>query len=414
VHITTQPESFDQPAIEAFVVEDAPEEGDDTLEATERPSGKADAVVTVWHGLDETGVLALGDIILAFQRQVPGTQVNLFYIPFDDLNDRYVSAVNSGNGPSLMLGAGEWGPALYDLDAIADMADFTPPELRSEFSPPALEAATYQDSLIGLPFAIRGVVLYRNRAIITETPSTYEELVTVSQEAAKGRIIGAYLERGDLFAFSQLAACGRTLMYSNGYPAFNNPDGLCWFELLRSFEDAGPVSFNGDDDLNRFRAGSVGVIIDGTWNMEMLSENLGDDLVIDPWPAYKEDHLSGYVWSDNVYLNPDLDDDDKNTAMAFAKYFLLPESQRILADKGQIPATLNLDISEVLMTQSMTALSGGAPFPVLPDIQFYWEPMHAALVSVFEGGVEPSVALKTASDAITGSVEDYRDLEDDF
>ena len=281
-----------------------------------------------------------------------------------------------------------------------------------EINPAAMEVVSYQNSLIGLPFAISGVVMYRNLSIIPEYPNTIIDMISFSQAATKGRVIGAYLERGALYAFPQMTACGGMLLNSNGYPAFNNSTGLCWFEVLRSFEEAGPTSFNSDDDIARFSDGRVGMIFEGTWNAERLYENLGENLVIDPWPEYKVGHLSGYVWTENVYMNPNTNEDDIKAAIAFSEFLLTPGTQAIFAQVGKIPSILNLDIEDPMITQSMAALSRGTPFPVISEMQFYWEPMHAALKAVLLGGADPLNVLQTTSDAIIQNITNSMDSQE--
>jgi len=359
------------------------------------------SVLTIWHGLDDAGVLALGDIIDIYQRMKPGAQFNLSYVPHDDLHDRFTSMALSGDGPAILLGSGEWGPKLYNHGVIADLTKKTSTEFLSNINKPALEVASYQNSLIGLPYSISGVVMYRNSSIIPEHPITIIDMISLSQAASKGHIIGAYLERGALFALPQLTPCGGKLLNQDGFPTFDGLAGLCWFDVLRAFEEAGPTSFNSDDDFSRFLTGNVGIILDGTWNTEKLYENLGENLVIDPWPEYKQGHLSGYVWTDNIYLNANLTDFEMESAMAFSIFLLTPGSQEILSQTGLIPSILNMEVHNNLISQSMLALAKGTPFPVIPEMQFYWEPMQSALFRVLIEKEDPSIILQTTSDEIS-------------
>jgi arabinogalactan oligomer/maltooligosaccharide transport system substrate-binding protein len=398
------------PTVEALEAAPAPQAEAAVPEAT----GSEEAVLTIWHGFDEVGSLALEEICSAFQRQEPGIKIELFYVPFDDLQEHYIQAVESGVGPSLMLGAGEWGPALSSSGVIADVSGVASEELRDMISPPAWQAVAYRDTLTGLPYALRGVVMFRNKAIIPEVPRSFSDLVAASQAVTKGRTIGAYLEWGEMYSFPQLTACGGTLIYENGYPGFDNPDGLCWLGLLKAFKQAGPVAFNNDDDLNRFKGGNVGIIFDGTWNMRQLSNALGNDLAIDPWPTYQDSHLSGYVWTDNVYMNPALEGDLRSAAAAFMRYFLSQEAQARLAEIGLIPATQDRDIEDWLVFQSAAALSGGTPFPAIPEMELYWEPMQVALESVLQGDTDPAETLRVAAQAIIDAVETFKDKEENY
>jgi arabinogalactan oligomer/maltooligosaccharide transport system substrate-binding protein len=360
-----------------------------------------DLVITIWHGLDGAGELALREIIDVYQRMKPGTQINLSFFPHDDLHDRYTSAVLSGESPAILLGSGEWGPQLYKHGVIADLTNKISLEFLSNINKPALERASFQDSLIGLPFSISGVVMYRNSSIIQEHPNTIIDMISLSQAASRGRIIGSYLEIGALFALPQLTPCSGELLNQDGFPTFNNLAGQCWFDVLRAFEEAGPTSFNSDDDFNRFITGNVGIILDGTWNKDILYEKLGDNLVIDSWPEYKQGHLSGYVWTDNIYLNPNLTDFEMKSAVALSEFLLTPGSQELLSQTGMIPSILNPDIHDNLIAQSMLALAEGTPFPVIPEMEFYWEPMQAALFSVLIGKEDPSIILQATSEEIS-------------
>jgi len=43
--------------------------------------------------------------------------------------------------------------------------------------------------------------------------------------------------------------------------------GVAWVKLLRSFARRRPAEYYTDNDVNLFKAGKAGIIIDGTWNM---------------------------------------------------------------------------------------------------------------------------------------------------
>jgi arabinogalactan oligomer/maltooligosaccharide transport system substrate-binding protein len=370
--------------------------------------------VIVWHGLDDQGALALKHIADNYQETRPQVQILLDYVPFDDLKERFLRDTEAGKGPDILLGAGEWGPSLYDKDMLMPLPEILMTEIRENLSPPALRAAYYYDIAMTLPFSIYGIVMYRNTSIMPEAPETFEELVTYAQRITKGRTIGAYLERGDLYAFSQLTACQGKLMFSNGYPAFNNPSGLCWLNLLNLYEVAGPVSFNTDDDLNRFLDGTIGVIFAGTWNLPEIQTALGEYLAIDPWPKYGESHLSGYVWTENVYFNGNLEGEDLDQSLGFARYLLSPEGQAVLTHTGRIPATLYRDVKDRITFQAVAALKDGTHYPVIPEMELYRSPMHRALLDIFYNDGIPTNVLKEAEEVILSLIGSAAVKEDDI
>jgi arabinogalactan oligomer/maltooligosaccharide transport system substrate-binding protein len=371
----------------------------------------SEVIITFWHSMEGDGILALRDIILGFQRQESDIQVNLVYIPYDDLVDQYIFAVDKGEGPSIILGSGEWGHNLYDLEGSYDLTSGISDEFRSRINPPAMEIVSYRDAIVGLPFTISGGVLYRNASVVTEAPESFDALITAAQEVTTGEIVGAYLERGNLYAFPQITACEGSLLYPNGYPAFNNQAGICWLGLLESFNDAGAVANNTDDDLHRFIAGGVGIIIDGTWNLKMLEDALGDQLVIDPWPHYKNSHLSGFVWSETLYINPNLGADELNATRIFSHYLLSQEAQQKLSDYGYIPAITDLKAGNIILSQAIEALQLGTPYPVQPEFKLYFTPLSNVFQAVFKDGVDAGVALESATIEIIEAAGGFETLE---
>ena len=257
--------------------------------------------------------------------------------------------------------------------------------------------------------------MFRNTDIIAEAPATFDDLVTAAQAATQGDVIGANLERGFFFSAAHLNGVGGLLMDDKGNPLFNDEKGVEWLNLLSSFSEAGPTEYYTDNDVNLFKAGKAGIIIDGTWNTAGLAEAIGaDKLAIDPWPAFDEEegtHLSGYVQTENIYLSANADGDDQMAAWKFMEFFLSPEAQAILADPtkaGHIPAVGGVEVSDPHMVQAMEAFAAGAVFPVIPEMGAYWGPMDTALQSVFDEGTDPAEALQQAYDSITAAVEEIR------
>jgi ABC-type glycerol-3-phosphate transport system substrate-binding protein len=175
--------------------------------------------------------------------------------------------------------------------------------------------------------------------------------------------------------------------------------------LLREFEKAGPTNYFTDQDLDYFKLGRIGWVIDGTWSLDDLAEAIGQDkLAIDLWPTYLDGRLSGYVTAENLYLNPQVSGSELLAAQKFIEYFLSPDAQNRLAEVGRIPAISSASFADPargsLLAQAMAALAGGTTYPVVPEMTLYNINMDIALKSIFEEGVPPEQALKTAEEAI--------------
>jgi maltose-binding protein MalE len=378
-----------------------------TPTATEKPGLKG--AVSLWHSWDDTEIQALMEVIKMFREIHPEVQFDVLYVPFDELKTKYESAVALGRGPSLLIGPSEWGSSLFDLRLIQDVSGLLHPGLLDSLNSAADDEVRYQDATIGLPFALNGVLLFRNKSIIGEAQSTFHDLVAASQVVTQGGYVGAYLDRGIFFSGAHLNGIGGHLMDENGNPAFDNEKGIEWLDLLKSFENAGPVEFNGNQDVEFFQEGKVGFVIDGSWNTTAFSNSIGsENLAIDPWPAYEQGHLSGYVQTENVYLNANIPESDVIPILTFMMYFLRIETQSILAEAGFIPSVSDTRVSNPLIQQEMDAFNRGTAYPVSPEAQVYWDPIEAAMISVFENEADPAEALQRASEIITSRLEEIR------
>jgi maltose-binding protein MalE len=188
-------------------------------------------------------------------------------------------------------------------------------------------------------------------------------------------------------------------MTPEGDPAFNTEEGVAWAELLDRFTEAGPAEYYTDNDVNLFKAGAAGIIIDGTWNMNDLAAAIGEDnLIVDPWPA----GMSGYVQNDNIYMGANAVDNDQAATWAFMKFLLTPDAQKLIADnnKGYIPSVAGVEVPDRLRQEAVAAFAAGTAFPVIPEMGAYWGPMDNALKAVFDQGTDPATALGDAETAI--------------
>ena len=372
------------------------------------PPSSAPVTVSIWHSWSESEVVVLDDVLQAFQKVHPNVYFDVLYIPFDELFRIFQVAAYRGGGPSILLAPAEWGPELYDQGMVAAVDDLAVPAFLERINPAALEAARYRNALISLPHSIRrGVVMYRNRQIIPNAPATFDDLVSAAKAATSGGRVGAYLERGYFYSTGHLAGLGGQLMDTEGKPAFNDQTGLAWLDLLVGFERAGPVSFNTNRDLDLFKAGRVGVIIDGTWSREALVQAIGsENLAIDPWPAYRDGYLSGYLQTDNIFLAARATGDERYAALQFFGFMLAPEVQAVLTRADHIPALKDVESERDWMEPVMRAFLGGTAFPSHPTTSLYWDPLETAMGYVFNRSALPAPALKQASDTITGLIQD--------
>lgn len=361
--------------------------------------------LVIWHAWDEGDRPALAAIIDAFSQVYPNVYFDVLYIPASDLPKRYLQAVREGNGPTLLLGPAEWGAELFAEGALADLGAYASADLLELVNPTALPTGFVHDTLVSLPYAQQGVVLYRNADISTIAPETFDELILLAQSATQGETIGAILERGFDYSGGHLLGLGGELMDGNSAPLFSSATGVAWLELLKAFEQAGPVNYLTDQDLDLFKQGKVGWIIDGTWNLLELAGAIGADrLAIDPWPRYLEGRLAGFLTTEAFYLNPRTGGEQLSAALAFVTFFLNETSQAQITQTERIPAAIKIEagptITDTLFTQAMIALQGDVAYPVTPALEVYKINLDQALQAFFSSSLSAAESLRVAAEAI--------------
>ena len=235
------------------------------------PPGTIAQTIRIWHSWSQSEMRVLEYVTRKFQDFYPSVAFDMLYVPYDELFQRYEMAAYRGGGPSVLFGPAEWGPLLYEKGLVADLTRDADPKFLAELQPVALGGARYRGALVGLPHRIRGgVLLYRNTSLLPQPAASFDELVSMSRQATRGGRLGAYLDRGFMYSAAHLIGLGGSLIDDQGKPAFNTPQGVEWLELLTEFDQAGGVDFNTNRDLNAFKDGKVGLLIEGSWKLSWL------------------------------------------------------------------------------------------------------------------------------------------------
>ena len=355
----------------------------------EIPPGGLSPTISIWHSLGRPQLGVLEEVIRVFQDTYPQVSFILTSFPQDELRRSYESAFYQGKAPDLVIGPSDWGAALFDQALVADLAGYYGADFWQTIPGPALAAGQYRKAQVGLPFAMYGVVLFRNRRIISQAPASYDGLVQTARQATHGGVVGAFFDLSAYYTMAHLVGLGGSWLDDSGQPTFGSHEfllALRWLDLLKSFRQAGAVEMNTSRDVSLFQQGKVGFIIDGTWNMTRLAQALGpENLAIDPWPAYGTGRLAGFVQTYSLYLNASTaahPDAELVSALQFMGTLLSPPAQRRLSEVGYIPALKNLQPADPLIRQAHLALQAGVAYP--PALQgeirvAYWTAIDTAI-----------------------------------
>ena len=128
--------------------------------------------LTVWHSyaLDSTEEEAFNNVIAAFEAANPNYNLDVQYVPFDDLKPQYVTAAQAGSAPDVFRlqndALGEVAAnTVGGVSVIEDLAPYmTPAELAAYGT--SMSGVTVNGQILGLPQSGDSLALYYNKDVL--------------------------------------------------------------------------------------------------------------------------------------------------------------------------------------------------------------------------------------------------------
>lgn len=357
---------------------------------------------------DKTELLL--QVLEEFKAQHPAVRISLAYYTPDTLKQGFISAVENGQPPTLIIAPSTLGQELYNAGWILDVENRLPESFRDQIYPLLWSQISYDQNVIGVPLEQKGIVLIRNRRMVPAKADTVEGLKQAAFQINDGPVVGAALDFEFINMASFLSACNGQLASAYDKPAFSGPVGECWADIMWQFACTGWNTQGTDDDLNLFLEGRSAWLIDGTWKLKELSETVGENWVtVDSWPTYAATgkRLAGFVWTENAYLVNGLSPADDEASWAFIEFLISVEIQNTIVSllgTSQIPAYQYVALNNLLLRQVVFALERSVPLPLEIDLELYQQALEPEIMDILQGG-DPGLALLRAETTILNSLQ---------
>jgi arabinogalactan oligomer/maltooligosaccharide transport system permease protein len=233
--------------------------------------GDLDAhTVVVWHAYRGDEERAIEDVARAFERDHPGTHVELLSVPFEAYLAKLEAAAPHGNGPDVFIDAHTRRGAYEDARVLVALPKNFLDE--SAYDDAARAAITSGDRAMGVPLSTKCVALYTNVALVSPPPTSLEAIE--SEKLAPGTFPLAYEADTAYYHAAILSAFGGRILGDDGSFSFDGDAGVKSLELLRTLsrDHVIPEEPNGPLVTRLFVSGRAASIIGGPW----LRSELGD------------------------------------------------------------------------------------------------------------------------------------------
>lgn len=392
------------PATEAPVATEAP--------ATEPPAPTEPAVVepagtlTIWADDTRTPILqGLADEFLA--------EYNVELVVEDlgrvqDIRAQAIIAIPAGEGPDIYLGVHDWLGALIEsgLAAPIDIGD-----KRDEFVPSTLDAFTYTDGLLyGLPYATENLGFFYNTDLVTEPPTTWEEVLEVARTLkAEDKVqYATAISSGPLYnALPIQTAFGGYIFGKDANGAWNPNDvgldsegeiaAVAW---IRAAVEEGlmPDTFDYETAHSLFETGQIPFLMAGPWALDRIRASGVPYAIATSFP----DNGVPFSGVQGFFVNPY----SENVLLAQAfltEYIATEELMQVLYETGLRPSAFK----SVLATTDDPDLAAmgqagidAIPMPNIPEMGSVWSAADNGITLAATGEQTSEAAMKDAATQI--------------
>jgi maltose-binding protein MalE len=370
------------------------------------PASTTRGEVVIWMSYEPLELESLQKAVDLFSNANPDIAFALVYYPEDQLLGAFQDLAPAGRGPTIIIGPSQWGPVLYEQGNILDLGALIDAELEEDIYPAAWSQARSDFAVFGLPLELKGVLLYRNRSLAEEAPTSVADWVTVQADLVAEGGYETLLDMSFPFSGGFLSTCGARLDGPADRSQLWGPVGLCWLELLQELAAGSQPVFNSEQDFDAFIASQNPWLIDLAERQPELRAALGiENLTVNPWPAYSNQALplKGYVWTENIYIAAGTPSVNLEATWAFTRYLLSPEAQEIMADTStaaHIPVIASAELEDPLMVESSAMLRSGVPWPLGSTDQEFLGALETAVINVVQQGSNPVFALNFAQESL--------------
>jgi arabinogalactan oligomer / maltooligosaccharide transport system substrate-binding protein len=384
-----------------------------------RAQGKTNLVL--WHAKQDQegdGLLALID---AFQAANPDITVEQVYNPSGTIQDSFVAAAGSGQGPDMIIWANDSTGPWATAGLLSDLTDKVDDTLRAQASDAAWGTFTFNDKIYGIPFSAKTLAFFYNKSLVPDAPKTWADVLKTAKQvtADDSSITGLAFQNGFFHSAGFLYSLGGSLMDADGNATFG-PDGagrdamIAYLQLHQdmynlSLDPSSGVIVAGDSPNPGFQGGTVAMVYDGVWNLAQFESDLGDDLGVSTMPTLDNGKVPAlFAQSEGFYANATVANDPAkmDAFLKWGAFVTSEEGQTIASQKaGLLPVNPAVKVDDPNLQVFAEQFALGTPFPNRAELGAFWGPMGDAITAVSAGGETPADATQAAYDLIQAAID---------
>lgn len=357
-----------------------------------------DITLTVWESADgpDEFIKQAGE---KFTEIYPNIKINYVNVESTSAKDQIANDGPAGIGPDLFACANDCTGTMASTGSIAALESINTTYVDSVKAMPEIcvSGVTYDGQTWGFPVARETYTIFYNKDLISEVPSTWEELVTVAKDF-NSKNEGKYAimwQAGNTYhnvfflTTDTIKLFGPTLDdYANG-TGFNNETSIAgakFFQSLRTeILDVDAGNLDEATTVAYFEEGKCAMIIDGSWKIGAYEEaipNLGATTL--PSLPGQSQPASNFAGIRTMYVSDY--SDYKNEAAAFGEFMMCKEMQQLRYElTTTIPSRDDVEVDDEVMKVFLEQLKYSFAMPPVPQIAQYWTCFNSVYTNIWNG-----------------------------
>lgn len=386
-----------------------PVRADDTVDTVDASEDKRPTLV-LWHAYRAREQEVLESFIAALNKSETRFRVDVLPVPYDAYLDRITAAIPRGRGPDVFISAhdtiGDWAEA-GTVSVVDDVLDAA---LSARLYDGLVPAVLYKGHAYGVPLAFKSLALWRRTDLISEAPTSLDDLVSKAQALSGNGRYGLAYENRDLYAHAPfLYGFGGALFDAQGHPSLDKPENIesvRWAMKLAA-TDVMPAEVNGALMVGLFNDGKAAMMITGPWSR---GDTADVPLAVSPLPPRAPGGMptrplltvEAAMISGKTTQRPLAVELVRILAGEELSRRRLLEAAQPVADR---PSWLALEDSHKdaqFLRGFLAQLKDAVPTPNTPAMKSVWGPFNLALGASIGQGLDPAVTLAEAQ----GKVKD--------
>ena len=369
-----------------------------------------DKELVLWHSYRGEEKKAIEQVIEAFNQKAAGEgyRVKPLAIPYDAYGDKVTAAIPRGRGADIFIFAQDRLGGWIEAGNTVESLDFyLEDEIRDRFLPGMMDAMTYRDTVYGLPFNFKCILLIYNKAKVSSPPETTAELIELAKKHTNtdsGKYGLAYAYSDFFYHAAIMNGFGGRVFDPGPTPVLDNAKNIAALDLMMRWYTKDKVLPDEPSTAlitSLFNKGDAAMVLNGPWFFGEIDASVDYGLALLPRISEAGNQpMKPWLTVEGIYIAQP--SKYKDEAYEFLKYLTSLDAAKVMATIGrQTPANKAVyDLPEVAndealnMVREQAAL--GVPMPNVPEMTMVWGHATTAMNKIVKGSASPSAAMTEA------------------